>query len=430
VVSTSVFSPRYWALFLLRLRLAARIVDLNGALPGTQSNQLLPLSHPVKGMNWVVAEVTFENTIDPFLVFDYDVDETITILRLQDRAFLVGATGRAYRLNPALFGKDGHFGANIRLPHSGSKVSGKLAFEVDGADMESMELWLFDENFAAIRVPVVGAVKAPLPAGAVVQANAAVSLAVGEHGPATIPGRTARAGMQFYQVDLWGRAEWTREVPAYFLKEGADAKEKAANGFFFEYMRSAELLSIVTGDGYAAPLVPEYRGKDVLHPVFLPGVWTRTRLYYEVPASEARLELQALFARMGLSDTGANVLDPLRFILREGGELPMQPVPQVELLDVKDTNELSISLALVKDAAAWGLDPISQIGLWARFENTGAEAGMLKPLERFWLDFQGVQLIPDASGKQHPFSAPDQLYLERGCQGPCCWCLIVRRQGG
>jgi hypothetical protein len=365
------------------------------------------------GNAWAIITAAFTNNIDPFLVFDYGVDEGITILRLQDRAFLVGASGRAHRLNPELFGKEGHFAENIRLPNSGSKVSGKLAFLVQDEDLDALELRVYDENFAAIRVPVVGKVNdSMLQKGAGVQSNTAVSFAVGDHGPAEIAGRTARAGMQFYFVDLWGRSEWTREVPAYFLQEGADAKAKAPNGFFFEYKRSHEMLSLVTGGGYATPVIPDFKGKDVVHPVFLPGAFTRTRLHFEVPVSSAKLEFQALFAKMGLSDTGASALPPLRFVLREGGDLPMQPEAQVVVQDTTGTNELTVSLALVADPSQWGIDPATRLGVWVRFENTGAEAGLMNPVGRFELTAPDGSTIRSVAGS--PYDPPSELYLELG----------------
>src|SRR5690606_36607494 len=136
------------------------------------------------------------------LVFDYEVDETINILKLQDRMFLVSGTGRIYRLNPSVFGTDGHFQSNLQLADSGTRVSGRLAFEIQDEGNDALELHIYDENFAPLVIPLQGTLPDSLLASdAVVQENSAVALAVGEHGPVSLPGVQPRAGMQHYAVD-------------------------------------------------------------------------------------------------------------------------------------------------------------------------------------------------------------------------------------
>ena len=363
---------------------------------------------------WLVLDLRFTNEMDPFLVFDYEVDETINILKLQDRMFLVSGTGRIYRLNPSVFGTDGHFLSNLQLANSGTRVSGRLAFEILEEGNDALELHIYDENFAPLVIPLQGTLPdSLLPSGSVVQENSAVALAVGEHGPVSLPGVQPRPGMQHYAVDLWGQSRWTRSVPAYYLTEGAAADAMAPNDFFFEYLLSTNLITLIAEGGYAYPLIPEWSLGVDTHPAFISRRWTRSRLVFEIPENVGHLELHCLFGKMGISKD-AKPRKGLRFSLKESSPLLSAPDGVLQIRDPKGTNELTVDLALLQDASPWGVDTAVWLPLWVQFENTGAEAGMLSPAGRFWFDVEGTEFNGASQPENNAYAPPENLFLDIG----------------
>jgi len=166
---------------------------------------------------WVVLHCTFRNEIDPFLVFDFGIDEDINILRMQDRAFLQSASGRVFRISEDHLGRSGHFRQNLKLERNGSEVSGILAFRVPKTEIENsgMDLHFLDEYYEAIEVPVNGGSGFALDTSSLTtQQNSAVELAVGKHGfKDEIRGQKAREGFCYAQA----------QKGLVFLTEGLEA---------------------------------------------------------------------------------------------------------------------------------------------------------------------------------------------------------------
>ncbi len=367
------------------------------------------------GHVWQVLTVEIRNRIDPFLVFDYGVDEKIHILSLQDRAFLLSGDGSLYRLNAELFGKEGHFGKNIRLEKSGSKVSGKLAFLVPES-LKDSELHWIDESFAPVVVPVVGKVPDELlPAtGSMVLENAGVSLAVGDHGPIEVEGQRAANGMQFYFVDLWGKSRFKRPVKAYYLEENADPDAMAAADFYFEYKKADQLINLIAEDGFAYAMRSEQGQGETIYPAFVSRKWSRVRLTFEIPDDASRLRLESLFGKMGMSEGEQSYLDALVFPLKTGVAKRLPIASHVTIVDPKDSNQLTVSVALVPELEMWGVDSDEWVGLWVQLENTGAEPGMIEPGTRFWFDASGDSVFPAEGQPGNRYAPPGFLFLDLG----------------
>lgn len=368
------------------------------------------------GKQWCVLQVSLRNRIDPFLVFDYGVEETINILNLTDRFFLVSGDGGCYRLNPGFLGVEGHFGNNLKLERSGSKVEGLAVFEVADGDVENLELHVIDEYFAPVVAPVSGSVGLENPpAGSTPLENKQVSLAVGDHGEINIEGEKPKEGRIFYFVDLWGKSKYKRSVQAYYIDEEADPSAMADADFYFEYKKSDLCLNLVVNDSYAFAYTPELTLGVEVYPAFVSEKWTKTRLIFEMPKDGVdSIKLEALFGKMGLSEGEQIYLNGLVFDLKKGKSQEDPPSAAVKTVDTKKPNELTATLALLSDLSPLGIDNSQWVGLWVNFENTGSEPGALDPLSRLWFDGGKAQIFANKSQPENPWAPPKMLFLDPG----------------
>ena len=368
--------------------------------------------HEIRQSSTIVSEIAldieFRNTIDPILVFDYDVNESLLFSDVSKNAFLL--VDGQYALTMQVSEDTGFIPDSFVLRNESSKLRGIMVFACPVKEPKSMVFYYYHDKWGKVVVPVKGtASEGWKPQTSGVKANEKLQLAIGDHGVWKAPqGVSPKAGHRFYSVDVWGKSLWKREVAAYNLDPAATPKDQVEVDYPFIYHQAELALSLLAEDAYAYLIRPDLSecGASLL---FIPDQWTKVRLVYEIPEKTGKLDLSAQFVKTGLSDEGADYLDTIDFPLDQGKPLDHSLPNSTTVEDVDGANHLRIEIALVPDVSTFGLNASAYLGVHATFRNVGAEPGMMTPIQRFW--FSGEKEIRPVMVAANPYQPPENLYL-------------------
>ena len=356
----------------------------------------------------IALDIEFRNTVDPMLVFDYDMDEALLFSDVSKNAFLVidGEWLSTMRVTK----EPGFVPDRFVLKNESSRMRGSMVFPCPVKEPKSIVFYYYHDRWGKLSIPVLGEVAAgkKLQASAI-SANDRVQLFVGDHGDWDArQGVSAALGHQFYYVDLWGRSLWKREVPAYYIDPEADPKAMSELDYPFMYHQAETVLNLLVEGQYSVLFRPDLSTCN--NPLlFISDQWSRVRLVYEIPEKVGKLDLDAQFVKTGLSDEGAEYLDSIDIPLFKKEAIAFPTAKAVTVQDIDGDNRLEVEIALVPDVSSWGVTANQYIGLACTFRNVGKEPGMVAAMHRFW--FSGGKEIRPSVVEENSYQPPENLYL-------------------
>ena len=372
-------------------------------------------SHEIREVSDSPSEITldieFQNTIDPVLVFDYDMDEALLFSDVSKNAFLVidGEWLSTMRVTE----EPGFIPDRFVLKNESSKMRGSMVFSCPVKEPKSIIFYYYHDRWGKVSIPVLGKVSAGMePQASAISANEKVQLSVGDQGEWNpTPGISAQPGHKFYYVDLWGRSIWKREVQAYCIDPEADPEAMSELDYPFMYHKADMVLNLLAEGQYSYLFRPDLStcGDPLL---FISDRWSKVRLVYEIPEKTGRLDLDAQFVKTGLSDEGAEYLNSIDIPLLKKDAIIFPVADAVKVQDVSEPNHLEVTIALVPDASPWGVDAEQYIGIAGTFRNVGKEPGLMAAMRRFW--FTGGKEIRPSMVEDNAYQPPENLYLTLG----------------
>lgn len=359
---------------------------------------------------WIKLQVEFENTIDPFLVFDYELEEKQLFANVGKYAFLL--VDGEYLLSMRDVKEPGSIPSGFILKRSATKVVGNLSFVSPVKNPQSIVFYYFHEEYGMTRRVLLGEdTYGYFPVKSDVVSSDKVEFAMDSFGVWKAPVAVVAAeGSEFYYVDFWGRSIWKHEVPGYNLNPEAGMDSVGVVDFPFAYQKCEYVLNLLLEDEFSYV----YRAdlSEFSQPLtFISNVWSKVRLVFEIPKRRGKLDFNAQFIKMGLSDGGVSSSSPISIPIKKGKPLELDRGSVITLQDKKNDLQLDLSMGLVSDLESWGIDSSRYVGLAVSYTNRGTNGGLLKSTHRFWLGLnEKVRAVLERS--VNAYLPPETLFVD------------------